>query len=60
MPRLRNYESLCCNVTLFIKNHHATDVGEILGCFQCQINVRNFVACISFSPPPGCASPLAL
>lgn len=51
MPRLRNYESLCCNVMLFIKNHHATDVGKILGCLQCQINVRNFVACISFSPP---------
>lgn len=54
MPRLRNYESLCCNVMLFIKKHHATDVGKILGCFQCQINVRNFVACISFSPPRLC------
>lgn len=50
MLGLRNYESLCYNVMLFIKKkNHATDVGKILGCFQCKTNMRNFVGCVSFS-----------
>lgn len=40
MPGLRNDESLGYRVMLLI---HATDLGKILGCFQCKTNMRSFV-----------------
>lgn len=33
------------------KENHATEVGQILVCFQHKTNMRDFVGCISFSSP---------